>query len=201
MLAQIKPAIYENLQDLYNGTFNYEHETDLMKNPLDSHNSLEILRDYIVSALGFLMTDEDEFINVMSYMQAYVAREGRQYGHIFYFFDDSYKYSGTGSWSVRLGTINRIIAMIEFQPYNGLPKYPNPSFSFLHPWDSNERGKDFMIVDVYAVDFHRYHCVYRLCPRYETINGNHCTHVKWEVCQDYTDKSPCYLAEFKEYTK
>jgi len=191
MLQEIVPSIFENLYDLYQDTYHLEYETDFYDNPVDTSNLLVLLRLYALQAITHLTTNNTDLLHAMLDAMEIVCENGLDIlGHRIGF------NSTTGPYSVRLQTIDRIRAMLEFTLPDGIimPTYNKPGYEFYMPY-----GDTRVKVSCRRIGFTKYSVWFYLSPAIQCENGEFCNHVKWECDLSYEQGNKGELPFFMTY--
>ena len=190
MLRQIKPAIFENLDELYNDTYHLENETTFHHVVIDTGDLLQRIRYQIEFCVKYLL--EDNIPNLEMQLDAIdlIANEGLdRLGH-------RMGESMTGPYAVRLGIIDRIRAMLHYTLPFQMPTYNHPGYSFYMPYSDSK-----VKVNLHRVEFTKYHVVSYLQPELFCIDDTMCNCHKWESCDEYNSKHLPYFMTIETYER
>lgn len=185
---EVVPSVFENLDDLYQDTFHLQYETNLNRQRIDTSDILDSFRYQISQAMqALLVRDMNEFETRIKDLIV-LSNHGLDYTSCR--IGDSI----TGPYSIRLDTCKRILKMIDLNLPLNLPSYNKPSYVFTCNY-----GEDRVKVQMWKIEFTKYHVVYYLRPNSYTENDKLCTMHGWECVQSYEDVYKHILPDFMVY--
>lgn len=198
MLKEIKPAIFEKLNRMYEWSF-HNSEFDLSNKPLNTRIELMGFRKSILSLNQFLLDgDEKGFLSLLENLRKFVYKVGCDAGHI-------YGNTSTGSWGVRYSDCMELKTMINYQLPEGIqmPQYNKPGYSFLFPVND---GHDTITVDLVSVKFNEYFVSFKLQPHsFSNIYDDYYNLSGWEDSLSFStityrpeDNKPLFMKIYKK---
>lgn len=185
---EVIPSIFENLDDLYQDTFKLQYETNLQRQRIDTRDILESFRYQISQAVQALLVRDMTAFETRIKDLIVLSNHGLDYTSCR--IGDSI----TGPYAVRLDICKRILQMIDIDLPLSLPSYNKPSYAFLCDY-----GDDKVKVQMWKIEFTKYHVVYYLRPNSYTENDKLCTMRGWEDIQSYNDVNKHILPSFMTY--